>query len=70
VREEISYLEQAVARLLNGASIRAVVDATSLSANTVHEYGRAHGWPTEENRQRFDESRWDRSGRAARPGTP
>ena len=34
-----------------------------LSANTVQKYGRAHGWPTEENRERFYESRYDREER-------
>lgn len=54
-------LEKAVAKALkNGASIRAVVEATGLSANTVQKYGRAHGWPTAENRARFYETRWDK----------
>ncbi|WP_175561233.1 hypothetical protein [Geodermatophilus obscurus] len=34
-----------------------------LSANTVQKYGRAHGWPTEQNRERFYESRYDREDR-------
>src|SRR3954469_1061549 len=56
-------LEQSVAQaLLNGASVRAVAEL-GLSPNTVQKYGRAHGWPTEENRLRFNESRWDRYGR-------
>jgi len=59
-------LETSVARaLLNGASVRAVSEL-GLSPNTVQKYGRAHGWPTDENRQRFNESRWDRYGREAR----
>lgn len=54
-------LEKTVAQaLLNGASIRSVVEATGLSQNTVQKYGRAHGWPTAENRARFYETRWDR----------
>jgi uncharacterized protein YjcR len=44
---------------LNGASVRAVAEL-GLSANTVQKYGRAHGWPTEDNRSRFYESRDDR----------
>jgi hypothetical protein len=53
-------LEECVARaLLNGASVRAVAEL-GLSPNTVQKYGRAHGWPTDENRSRFNESRWDR----------
>jgi uncharacterized protein YjcR len=56
-------LEEAVAQaLLNGASVRAVSEL-GLSPNTVQKYGRAHGWPTEENRSRFNESRWSRYGR-------
>jgi hypothetical protein len=56
-------LEQAVARALrNGASVRAVAEL-GLSANTVQKYGRAHGWPTEINRERFYESRFDREER-------
>jgi hypothetical protein len=56
-------LEQAVARALrNGASVRAVAEQ-GLSANTVQKYGRAHGWPTEINRERFYESRFDREER-------
>jgi uncharacterized protein YjcR len=56
-------LEKAVAQaLLNGASVRAISER-GLSPNTVHKYGRAHGWPTVENRSRFNESRWSRSGR-------
>lgn len=54
-------LEKAVAQaLLNGASIRGVREATGLSPNTIQKYGRAHGWPTEDNRARFYETRWDR----------
>jgi hypothetical protein len=56
-------LEDAVARALtNGASVRSVAEL-GLSANTVQKYGRAHGWPTEENRERFYESRYDREER-------
>jgi hypothetical protein len=49
-------------RLRNGASVRSVAEL-GLSANTVQKYGRAHGWPTEENRERFYESRYDREER-------
>jgi uncharacterized protein YjcR len=45
--------------------VRAVADL-GLSANTVQKYGRAHGWPTEENRERFYESRYDREDRESR----
>jgi hypothetical protein len=59
-------LETSVARaLLNGASVRAVSEL-GLSPDTVQKYGRARGWPTAENRQRFIESRWDRYGREDR----
>ena len=59
-------LEASVARaLLHGASVRAVSEL-GVSPNTVQKYGRAHGWPSDENRQRFNESRWDRYGRKAR----
>jgi hypothetical protein len=52
-----------VARALrNGASVRAVADL-GLAPNTVQKYGRAHGWPTADNRRRFYESRWDRGER-------
>jgi hypothetical protein len=59
-------LEQSVAQaLLNGASVRAVTEL-GLSPNTVHKYGRAHGWPTDLNRARFYESNWDRDEREMR----
>ena len=61
-------LERAVAdALLHGASVRAVAEL-GISPNTVQKYGRAHGWPTEANRSRFNESRWDRLGREAEEG--
>jgi uncharacterized protein YjcR len=63
VRKAQETLEKAVARALkNGASVRAVA-LLGVSANTVQKYGRAHGWPTEENRERFYESRFDREER-------
>jgi hypothetical protein len=63
VRAAQMALEEAVAQaLMNGASVRSVA-ALGLSANTVQKYGRAHGWPTEENRERFYESRYDREER-------
>ncbi|WP_040336640.1 hypothetical protein [Candidatus Blastococcus massiliensis] len=63
VRAAQDELERAVAQALgSGASVRAVSEL-GLSPNTVQKYGRAHGWPTEENRARFNESRWDRYGR-------
>jgi hypothetical protein len=66
VRRAQQALEQAVARALtNGASVRSVAEL-GLSANTVQKYGRAHGWPTQENRERFYESRYDREEREAR----
>ena len=56
----------AVAQVLrNGASVRSVA-RLGLSATTVQKYGRAHGWPTEENRERFYESRYDREERESR----
>jgi hypothetical protein len=56
-------LEKAVAAALkHGASVRSVA-ALGLSTNTVQKYGRAHGWPTQENRARFYETRWDRAQR-------
>jgi transposase len=65
LRDDQVELEKAVAQaLLNGASIRAVAEGTGLSQNTIQKYGRAHGWPTEDNRQRFNESRWDRQDRS------
>jgi uncharacterized protein YjcR len=63
VRKAQEALEQSVAvALKNGASVRAVAEM-GVSANTVQKYGRAHGWPTEENRERFYESRYDREER-------
>jgi hypothetical protein len=63
VRAAQTALEEAVAQALkNGASVRSVA-ALGLSANTVQKYGRAHGWPTEQNRERFYESRYDREER-------
>src|SRR4051794_19545687 len=54
VRTAQETLETAVAQASkNGASVRSVA-ALGLSANTVQKYGRAHGWPTEENRDRPD----------------
>jgi uncharacterized protein YjcR len=47
--------------------VRAVAEL-GLSPNTVQKYGRAHGWPTEENRRRFNESRWDRQERQRADG--
>ena len=63
VRKAQETLEKAVAQALqNGASVRAVAEL-GVSPNTVQKYGRAHGWPTEENRERFYESRYDRDQR-------
>jgi hypothetical protein len=63
VRNAQKTLERAVAQALkNGASVRSVAQL-GLSANTVQKYGRAHGWPTGENRERFYESRYDREQR-------
>jgi uncharacterized protein YjcR len=63
-------LENAVAQALqNGASVRAVAEL-GVSPNTVQKYGRAHGWPTAENRERFYESRYDREERENRAGVP
>lgn len=60
-----AQLERAVAdALLHGASVRAVAEL-GVSPNTVQKYGRAHGWPTEVNRSRFNETRWDRLEREA-----
>ena len=54
-------VEKAVAQALkNGASIRAVQDASGLSPNTIQKYGAAHGWPTAENRRNFNASKYDR----------
>jgi uncharacterized protein YjcR len=66
VRKAQDALEKAVAQALKGgASVRAVAEL-GVSANTVQKYGRAHGWPTEENRERFYESRYDREDRESR----
>jgi uncharacterized protein YjcR len=66
VRRAQEELEAAVAQALrNGASVRSVAEL-GLSANTVQKYGRAHGWPTEQNRERFYESRYDRAERERR----
>jgi uncharacterized protein YjcR len=66
VRKAHQVLEKAVAQALkNGASVRSVAEL-GVSANTVQKYGRAHGWPTDENRERFYESRYDREERDAR----
>lgn len=63
VGEAQETLERVVAQALrNGASVRAVAEL-GLSPNTVQKYGRAHGWPTEQNRERFYESRYDREDR-------
>ena len=66
VRNAQEALERAVAQALkNGASVRSVADL-GLSANTVQKYGKAHGWPTDKNRERFYESRYDREERETR----
>jgi uncharacterized protein YjcR len=66
VRMAQEALEKAVAQALKGgASVRSVAEL-GVSANTVQKYGRAHGWPTEENRERFYESRYDREERESR----
>ena len=66
VRKAQEALEKAVAQALrNGASVRSVAER-GVSANPVQKYGRAHGWPTEENRERFYESRFDREDRESR----
>jgi hypothetical protein len=63
IRTAQEELERAVAQALkNGASVRSVAEL-GLSANTVQKYGRAHGWPTADNRSRFYESRHDREDR-------
>ncbi len=65
VQEAQLALERAVASALrNGASVRAVAEL-GLAPNTVQKYGRAHGWPTEQNRERFYESRYDKDDREA-----
>jgi uncharacterized protein YjcR len=57
VTDAQAQLERAVAdALLHGASVRAVAEL-GVSPNTVQKYGRAHGWPTEVNRSRFNETR-------------
>jgi hypothetical protein len=69
VRTAQQALEKAVGQALkNGASVRAVAEL-GLSANTVQKYGRAYGWPTEENRERFYESRYDREEREGLDGS-
>jgi hypothetical protein len=66
VRSAQDAREKAIAQALrNGASVRSVAEL-GLSANTVQKYGRAHGWLTEENRERFYESRHDRQDREGR----
>ena len=66
VQKAQELLEKAVAQALkNGASVRSVAEL-GVSANTVQKYGRAHGWPTEENRERFYESHYDREERERR----
>jgi hypothetical protein len=66
VRTAQEALEKAVAQALkNGASVRSVAEL-GLSPNTVQKYGRTHGWPTQENRERFYESRYDREDRQER----
>jgi hypothetical protein len=66
LRKAQEALERAVAQALkSGASVRSVAEL-GLSANTVQKYGRAHGWPTEGNRERFYESRYDREERESR----
>jgi hypothetical protein len=57
LRAAQTEVEEAGAQaLLNGSSVRAVAEL-GLSPNTVAKSGRANGWPTEQNRRRFNESR-------------
>ena len=63
-----TQLERVVAdALLHAGSVRAVAEL-GVSPNTVRKYVRAHAWPTETNRSRFNETRWDRLGREADQG--
>jgi hypothetical protein len=56
VRTAQQALENAVAQAVkDGGSVRAVAEL-GMSANTVQKYGRSHGWPTDDNRERFYES--------------
>ena len=65
IRAAVAGARKAQEALRNGASVRSVAEL-GLSANTVQKYGRAHGWPTEENRERFYESQYDRDERESR----
>ena len=49
--EAQQHVELAVANALKaGGSVREVAASTGISTTTVQKYGRAHGWPTSEQR--------------------
>lgn len=54
--EAQQQVELAVADALKaGGSVREVAAFSGLSGTTVQKYGRAHGWPTTEQRAGWDE---------------
>lgn len=51
-------LETAVADTLKaGGSVRETAAASGVSARTVQRYGKKHGWPTDEQRARWEADR-------------
>ncbi len=51
-------LELAVADALkSGGSVREVAASTGISTTTVQKYGRAHGWPTSQQRAGWEAER-------------
>ena len=56
--EAQQQVEQAVADALKaGGSVREVAASTGISTTTVQKYGRAHGWPTDEQRAGWEADR-------------
>lgn len=56
--EAQQQVELAVADALKaGGSVREVAASTGISTTTVQKYGRAHGWPTSEQRAGWEAER-------------
>jgi hypothetical protein len=59
--ESQEQLEVAVADALKaGASVRELAAFAGLSVTTIQKYGRAHGWPTVEQKNAWDARRAER----------
>ena len=65
--EAQKQVELAVAGALKaGGSVREVSSLSGLSGTTVQKYGRAHGWPTQEQREGWEAAKASQDEWAAR----